>query len=252
MPGLPAYATSRRDVVQEKRLSPYYFFEHHAQQQPDAECIWWRGTGGDGAGAPTPTSYTRAEAYHRANQFAQFFLVRGVRPGDLVGLFMDNSPDFIFAWFGLLAVGAAPALLNHNLPPSALMHCLSLSGATLLLAAGRPELLARLDDARPDLAARGITVVLLDDGAEVNAMTGERPPDHLRADVAPRQPFGLFYTRYVRVSRGFGSESADSSSGTTGMPKACALPMTAAFGYCVSVRYMVSLEAVPFHSGLRS
>jgi acyl-CoA synthetase (AMP-forming)/AMP-acid ligase II len=187
-----------RAAVQEKRISPYYFFERHVEQQPDAECLWWRGTGGDDA-AGAPSSFTRAEAYHRTSQYAQFFGVHGVRPGDLVGLFMENSPDFVFAWMGLLAVGAAPALINHNLSHAALLHCLGISGATLVLASGRPDMLARIDQVRDDLSKRGVTVLKLEEGAaaEVNSMTAERPADSLREGVTPGSPFGLFYTRFT-------------------------------------------------------
>ncbi|KAK6206621.1 hypothetical protein LQW54_007573 [Pestalotiopsis sp. IQ-011] len=194
-------------AVKDKRVSPYYFFEQHAQNKPNAECIWWRDGG-----------FTWAETYSRANQFAHFFLAQGVRPGDLVALFMGNSPDFVFAWLGLFAIGAAPALINHNLTKAALLHCLGISNAPLVLADGRPELLARIEEIRDDLAAKGVKVLTLGDvRADINATTTERPADKLREDVKPNSPFGLFYT-----------------SGTTGMPKACTVPTAAAFSHGVS------------------
>ncbi|KAI0129784.1 fatty acid transporter [Xylariales sp. AK1849] len=194
-------------AVQEKRLSPYYFFEHHALQKPNAECIWWR-----------PGSFTWAETYYRANQYAQFFLSQGVQPGNLVALFMSNSPDFIFAWLGLFAIGAAPALINHNLTKAALLHCLGISKAPLVLADGPADLLARIQETREELAAQGVSLVKLDDvKAEINSLRGERPSDKLREGVQPDSPFGLFYT-----------------SGTTGMPKACIIPVLAVFNHGVS------------------
>ncbi|KAI1496304.1 hypothetical protein F5X99DRAFT_76558 [Biscogniauxia marginata] len=192
-------------ALEEKRVSPYYFFERHAQAHPGKECVWTR-----------ERSYTRAEAYWRVNQYAQFFLAGGVRPGDLVALFMANSADFVFAWMGLFAVGAAPALMNHNLTRQALLHCLGIAGARLILADGPPALLERLDAVADELAARGVRVVRLDEDtrAAVNGTPGDRPPDELREGVRPDSAFGLFYT-----------------SGTTGMPKACVLPAVAGFLY---------------------
>lgn len=173
--------------MQEKRISPYYFVEKHALRQPNAECIWTR-----------ERCFTWAESYHRINQYGHFFLANGVQPGDLVALFMANSPEFVFAWAGLWAIGAAPALINHNLTKAALLHCLDISKSPLILADGRPELLGRIEEIQAELAAKGVKVVKLAEArAELNAMKGERPGDELRANVTYGSPFGLFYTRYV-------------------------------------------------------
>ncbi|KAI2466274.1 fatty acid transporter [Annulohypoxylon bovei var. microspora] len=199
-------AKQLQKAIQEKRLSSYYFFEKHAQAQPGKECIWSR-----------QGSYTYAETYYRANQYAQWFLSEGgVKPGDLVAFFMANSPDFVFAWMGLLAIGAAPALINHNLTRQALLHCLGIAEAKLVLADGAPQLLERLDAVKDELAAQDVRIVnLADVRNEINATKGERPPDNLRDDnVKVNSAFGLFYT-----------------SGTTGLPKACMLPAAAGFGY---------------------
>ncbi|KAI1446021.1 fatty acid transporter [Annulohypoxylon stygium] len=196
-------------AIQEKRLSSYYFFEKHAQSQPGKECIWSR-----------QGSYTYAETYYRVNQYAQWFLREGgVKPGDLVAFFMANSPDFVFAWLGLLAIGAAPALINHNLTKQALLHCLGIAEAKLVLADGAPQLLERLDAVKDELAAEDVRIVKLADVRhEINATKGERPPDDIRDNnVGPGSAFGLFYT-----------------SGTTGLPKACVFPAAASFGYGVS------------------
>ncbi|KAK7752284.1 hypothetical protein SLS62_005820 [Diatrype stigma] len=191
-----------KKAVQEKRISPYYFFEKYAQAQPNQECIWSRSG-----------SYTYAEAYYRANQYAQYFLRNGIKPGDLVALFMANSPEFVLAWMGLWAIGAAPALINHNLTKQALLHCLNIADAKLILADGSDELLQRLDAVGDELAAAGVRVVRLADArADINATRGERPGDDLRASVRPDSAFGLFYT-----------------SGTTGLPKAVMVPAVAGF-----------------------
>ncbi|KAK5633356.1 hypothetical protein RRF57_009071 [Xylaria bambusicola] len=189
-------------TVKEKRISPYYFFERHVRAQPSEECIWWRGG-----------SYTWDAAYTRANQYAHFFRSQGVQANDLVSFFMINSPDFVLAWMGLWAIGAAPALINHNLSQQALLHCLSIAGSKLVLADGPEGLLARLDAVEGDLTASGIRIVKLPDvRSEIEALPMTRLPDDLRAAVTPASAFGLFYT-----------------SGTTGLPKACVVPATAGF-----------------------
>ncbi|KAK8131533.1 AMP-binding enzyme [Apiospora sp. TS-2023a] len=196
-----------QQAIKDKRVSQWYFFEKHAQEKPNAECIWWR-----------PGSFTYAESYYRSCQFAQYFLSQGVKPGQLVALFMANSPDFLFAWLGLFAIGAAPAMINHNLTKAALLHCLGIAETPLVVADGSPELLARIDEVQEELVAKGVKVVKLAEARpEINALKGERPGNELRDNVGPGSPFGLFYT-----------------SGTTGMPKACIIPGAAGFYHGVS------------------
>ncbi|KAI0203665.1 fatty acid transporter [Astrocystis sublimbata] len=191
-------------ALKQHRLSPYYFFEKYAQANPNEECICWR---------QAPGSYTRGAAYARANQFAHFFLAQGVQPGDLVALFMANSPDFVLAWMGLWAIGAAPALINHNLTKQALLHCLGIASPRIVFADGPEELLERLDVVESELEAEGVKIVKLAEAkTQIAASPATRPPDELRKDVRPDSPFGLFYT-----------------SGTTGLPKACIVPAAAGF-----------------------
>ncbi|KAJ1337760.1 solute carrier family 27 (fatty acid transporter) member 1/4 [Microdochium nivale] len=188
------------ELMRKKQLSAYYAFERSALAAPKQQCIWSR------AGC-----YTYAEAYSRVHQYGHFFRSYGIGPGDFVALFMENSPDFALAWMGLWSIGAAPALINHNLTSQALLHCLKVASSKLMLADGRPDLLERLDTVRTELGEQGVEVVLLSEVRNVlDSTSAERPPDELRADIKPTSPFALLYT-----------------SGTTGLPKAGNIPMIA-------------------------
>ena len=181
----------------------YYYFEKRAAELGDAEAIWSR----DGC-------YSWKELLEHGNRYGNWWLSQGVRPGDLVAFFMINSPDFIFAWVGLWAIGAAPAMINYNLTGRALEHCLSISGANLVLMDGDEAAEARIDEVKPALDAKGFRIVNLKEArADVRATSSTRPSDDLRANIQASSPHGLFYT-----------------SGTTGLPKAVALPVIAGFG----------------------
>ncbi|CAK7242640.1 MAG: hypothetical protein STHCBS139747_004136 [Sporothrix thermara] len=191
-------------ATREKRLSPYFFVEDNARASPNYEALWSR------AGC-----YTRKELYDRANQYAQWFLAQGVQPGDLVAFFMINSPDFITAWLGLLAIGAAPAMINFHLTSKALLHCLNISGAKLVMVDGPPDAHARIAAVQGELDNQGYRVVdLAAARPEVYATDARRPGDELRAGVQAHSPAAMFYT-----------------SGTTGLPKACYLPIWVMFGH---------------------
>lgn len=126
---------------------------------------------------------------------------------------MVNSPDMVCAWYGLLAIGAAPALVNTNLAARALVHSVEIAKVKLILADGDGDLLGRLDAVRGDLEASGHRICRLADVREqVLGMEPLRPSDQLRRNVGVDAPLALAYT-----------------SGTTGLPKAITFPMAVAF-----------------------
>jgi non-ribosomal peptide synthetase component F len=51
-------------------------------------------------------SFTWADVDARANQYARWFLGRGIGKRDVVALLMDNRPDFLFVQLGLAKLGA--------------------------------------------------------------------------------------------------------------------------------------------------
>ena len=48
----------------------------------------------------------------RVNSAAWHFRSLGIQKGDRVGIFMVNSPDFLYAWFGLNKIGAVMVPVN--------------------------------------------------------------------------------------------------------------------------------------------
>lgn len=217
------------------RVSPYYLIEHRALDpaSADREAIWARRVNTSTAVTATPTppvlSYTFRELLDHANRLGHWLAARGVRRGDLVGLYMCNSPDFLFAWVGLWAVGAAPAMLNYHLRGDALVHCIRVSGARLVLVGGEGEgegengggAWARVEEVRDQFLGGegrgGVEFVRMDDPSvkrEVASMPTERLPDEPRRGIKPADPLALFYT-----------------SGTTGRPKGCPMATGAAYGF---------------------
>jgi len=200
----------RRQWVQAEktgRTSMWYFLEQHAANLSNDEAIWTR-TG----------SYTFKQLYERGNQYANWYLSQGIRRGDLVAFFMLNSADFVFAWVGLWAIGAAPAMINYHLTGKALVHCLRLSETKLVLMDGDEAAMGRMAEVMPEMQqifqGRMNFVRLGDVKADIYSQSPTRPADEHRLGLKANDPMALFYT-----------------SGTTGLPKACSLPIIAAFGH---------------------
>ncbi|KAJ4353929.1 uncharacterized protein N0V89_005660 [Didymosphaeria variabile] len=183
------------DLVRQNRLSVWYAFTPHVTKHSNEMCIWSR-TG----------TYTWQQVHDRAAQWAQFFLSKGVKPGDLVGVYLVNSVDFPIIWLGLLCIGCAPALLNYNLKGDALVHCVRISEAKLLLVDSDKEVHARFQEVggklKEELQVEGVVVTdqyLVD----LYCTKVDVPDDTYRASVKGTSPTCLLYT-----------------SGTTGLPKA--------------------------------
>jgi len=118
-----------------------------------------------------------------------------VAPGDRVGLWLKNCPEFIASIFGVLQAGGVVVPINNFLKPEEVSHILADAGAKVLIsetatASEQTELSAKL---------AGLKIFRVDDlaGATVNSISGPAPAERRESDLA-----FLIYT-----------------SGTTGQPK---------------------------------
>ncbi|KAG9234700.1 hypothetical protein BJ875DRAFT_400538 [Amylocarpus encephaloides] len=182
------------EALANNRLSLYNFFDDVVQRIPNHEAIWSR-----------EGTFTFSQFSFRANQYAHWFLSQGVKPGQYVAFYLTNSPDFVFAWMGLWAIAAAPAMINYNLAGKALLHCLTTSGADLLLVDDDEELSGRIEEVRGGIEGElGMKIVVRDEAVlgQIKGYSGARIDDAYREGVKPNTPMAMFYT-----------------SGTTGMPK---------------------------------
>ena len=71
--------------------------------------------------------YTWKEVHQEVNRTARAFQAIGVKQGDVVGLLMDNRPEFLFAVTALNRLRAAGALINTNITGMALVHAIQIA-----------------------------------------------------------------------------------------------------------------------------
>jgi long-chain acyl-CoA synthetase len=88
------------------------------------------------------TRLSNAELLDRAARCARALITLGVRPGERVGLLLENSPEFLVAFFGTAACRAVAVPLNLELKPDELVFYLGDAGVRCLL----------VDPARVELA----------------------------------------------------------------------------------------------------
>lgn len=159
-------------------------------------------------------SYGEVEA--RANQYANAFIARGLRPGDVCALAMENRPDFFFCWLGLTKAGVVTAFINYHLTGKALIHALESTGAKAVVV-GEECLTGFLDlgdipgcdqwlvDDLEKPVDRASLPACLDQSfqAEVQQAQRTRPDASRRANIKAEDDMLYIFT-----------------SGTTGLPKA--------------------------------
>lgn len=143
-----------------------------------------------------------------ADRIAHWARQSGVQRGDAVALLMENKPDYVAAWLGLLKVGAVAALINTNLRGAALAHSITISDARHVIVG--IELAAPYLDAAPLIAHHptgwsegGIIAGMADFDAALKAQPSAPADRAWRDGVLCKDRAFYIYT-----------------SGTTGLPKA--------------------------------
>src|SRR5262245_12577883 len=79
-------------------------------------------------------TFTWAESLSSIRRAANGFLELGVRPGERVAIMMSNCPEFLWAHFGLLLIGAVSVPVNISQRGPVLSHILHDSGAVVVVA----------------------------------------------------------------------------------------------------------------------
>lgn len=115
-----------------------------------------------------------------------------------MGVYLYNSPEFLFVWLGLLSIGAAPALINYNLAADALTHCVKISGTRFMLCDEAPDCVSRVQGVKHQLAQDGVQYLVLskETKEEIAQLPPSRPPVDCFHPSANFLPFALMYTRY--------------------------------------------------------
>jgi acyl-CoA synthetase (AMP-forming)/AMP-acid ligase II len=140
-------------------------------------------------------------------RYAQWFIARGIVRGDIVAFYLQNSAEFMFAWLALLAINAAPAMVNFNLTGAAFVHCVRIANAKLILV---DEDIKDNVLKNEDLMGMGTEVVILIEKLklEIEALEPLELDEVVTAGTNEKSTLALRYT-----------------SGTTGFPKAIKTPI---------------------------
>ncbi|CAH0596862.1 unnamed protein product [Chrysodeixis includens] len=147
-----------------------------------------------------------------SNRISWYFKRQGYKPGEVIALFMETQPEYVFLWLGLAKIRVTTALINTNLRGAQLIHCLRIAGCKAVvfgdeMTAAIKEIQHEIPDIplfqynspdRPAAPALQDTAPL---AAELREMSSDPVADC--GEAKPRDTLLYIYT-----------------SGTTGFPKA--------------------------------
>jgi fatty-acyl-CoA synthase len=194
------------------------FLKQHAAERPDVEALVFK---------DRRITYRDYDA--RTDETAAGLIRAGVKPGDRIGIYVPNWPEFIFTYLGAAKIGAITVPVSWRFTPQEISFILNDSGVTLVTAAPSfmgVDMAANLKAAR-ESAPSLKTIVLL---GETEAAAGWATPwadfvgqpdgevEAARRGVEPADPVLFIYT-----------------SGTTGVPKAAMLTHKNVITYTKSV-----------------
>jgi len=170
---------------------------------------------------------TYAELRRQAEQLAGFLQqVCGVRRGDRVGLYLQNSPQFVIGYYAILRADAMVVPINPMLLTKEVEHIVTDSGARVLI--GAQDQLSRVEP----LLGHGLSQIIVACYADyLTAPTDLEVPGWLAAprQPAPKTPGFTLWSDALAAGAAPGPHLATAddlcvlpyTSGTTGQPKGC-------------------------------
>jgi amino acid adenylation domain-containing protein len=187
---------NQTDAVYARNLCVHQIFEEHAARTPDAIAAVYE-----------ESQLTYAELNYRADRLAGYLAKLGVKPGVLVGVFVDRSIEMIIALLGVMKAGGAYVPMDPTYPAERISFVLDDASVPVLLT--QEKLIPNVP------GAGNHTVVALDAQWEMIEREGGTAPSPVNAD-------NLVYVIYT--------------SGSTGKPKGVEISHRAVVNLLSSMR----------------
>jgi acyl-CoA synthetase (AMP-forming)/AMP-acid ligase II len=235
--GLAAYQVAK---IARQRLTVGAAFERQVARCPRSLCLSY-------GCCEQPELYTYQDVYACAQRVACWMLQWPVSEGECVSLLMSNRPEFIATWLGAHYAGASAALINSNLRGHALHHSIQSVNSSKLVAG--EEFRSVVEEAVSQGFLQGVTTRYVG-----RYMTVPPPPTPAGSQCSAPQPSPTPASTWDAViAAAVVSSTAQElklrssrinsrstlyyifTSGTTGLPKAAAIPnsrfLAAGYGF---------------------
>ncbi|XP_024939555.1 long-chain fatty acid transport protein 4 isoform X2 [Cephus cinctus] len=189
---------------QKKNRSIADLFQLNVQRHPNKVCLIFQ-----------DQEWTFQQVDDFSNKVANVFKSHGYRKGDVVGLFLENRPEFVAIWLGLSKLGVIIPLINTNLVKSSLLHGINISKCQAVIYG--TDLAEAIKDIASTLDAKITLYRFSDKPGESSNGLKEKDLTALLADAPTTLPVvqekGEYMDKLLYVF----------TSGTTGLPKAAVI-----------------------------
>jgi len=126
---LSSYSSGMPSSLEYPRAPLFHFLQQSASRFPDRPAIIYQ----DSPGGAGPVTWTYRGLEEQTNRFAAALASLGVEKGDRVAYYIQNSPELIAGFYGILKAGAVPVPCNVMYQAEELSYHLNDSGARTLL-----------------------------------------------------------------------------------------------------------------------
>lgn len=154
-------------------------------------------------------TYSYREIEQRSNRMANALLDHGVSKGDVVSVFLENSPHYLTLWFSIAKIGALMVPINVDHRDETLAHILRNSdpGTIVVDEQTRRNYETVRNEFRDDLVELTIGETTGSRYQRFDDISVEYANDSPDVEINPGDPMGIIYT-----------------SGSSGRPKGVVLP----------------------------
>ena len=128
-PWLKSYSPGMPSSLDYPRVPLYHFLQQSADLYPDRPAIIYQ----DPAEGNEPVAFTYRELDDTSERFAAALVSLGIQKGDRVAYYIQNSPELVAGFYGILKAGAVPVPCNVMYRAEELAYHLNDSGAQTLL-----------------------------------------------------------------------------------------------------------------------
>ncbi|XP_058455235.1 long-chain fatty acid transport protein 4 isoform X2 [Malaya genurostris] len=199
-------------------------FAEYVAKQPEKACFIFEGK-----------EWTFREVSDYSNRVANVFHTHGYKHGDIVGLLLENRPEFVATWLGLSKLGIVIPLINNNLRKNTLLHSITVAKCNALLyGQSLCDAVSEISDSLP----ASIALYQLNDTVQEAVLPNSKDMATLLQSASKEQP-----TSGVKKPDHHDRLVYIYTSGTTGLPKAAVI---------THARFVFITAAIRIMSGFRS